>query len=44
MMFDRIKKLYDSGAITKVGVRNAVINKLITAEQYKTITGDDYDE
>ena len=43
-MYTRIKRLYESGRINKNGVRNAVLNRLITPEQYKTITGEDYVE
>lgn len=43
-MFERIKKLYDEGRIFEDGVRNAVSKGLITAAQYKEITGEDYGE
>ena len=43
-MYARIKRLYDTGKLTKDGVRNAVIKGWITAEQYEEITGEAYDE
>lgn len=43
-MCERIEKLYDNGRITKDGVRNAVSKGMITVEQYKEITGEDYGE
>ena len=43
-MYARIKRLYDTGKLTKDGVKNAVIKGWITAEQYETITGEAYDE
>ena len=42
--FDRIKKYYDAGLWTTKMVGNAVVKKKITAEQYKEITGDDYNK
>lgn len=42
--FDRIKKYYDAGLCTKKMVGNAVVKKKITAEQYKEITGEDYNK
>ena len=43
-MYERIKKLYNSGKLSKSGVRNAVIKNLITAEEYKAITNEEYTE
>lgn len=41
-MFDKIKKFYDLGLYSKTIVGKFVAKKLITPEQYKDITGDDY--
>ena len=41
-MFERIKRLYDEGKLSKNGLKNAVANELITAEQYKLISGEVY--
>lgn len=41
-MFDRIKDWYDNGFWTKERVRN-VVGRAITAEEYKEITGEDYE-
>lgn len=43
-MFERIKRLYDSGELTKNGLKNAVDNDLITVQQYQQICGEQYDE
>ncbi len=42
-MYERIKKLYDNGKLDKAGVRNAVVRGWISPEQYKDITGEDYE-
>lgn len=42
-MFERIKRLYDEGKLSINGLKNAVANDLITAEQYKLICGKVYD-
>ena len=42
--FDRIKKYYGAGLWTEKMVGNAVTKKKITAEQYKEITGEDYNK
>mgnify|MGYP001183420465 FL=1 len=42
--FDRIKKYYDAGLWTEKMVGNAVTKKKITSDQYKEITGDDYNK
>ncbi len=42
--FDRIKKYYDAGLWTEKMVGNAVVKKKITVEQYKEITGEDYNK
>ena len=41
--FDKIKNYYDTGLWTIEWVKNAVIKGKITAEQFKEITGQDYD-
>lgn len=40
--FERVKKWYTLGKWTKEAVKNAVIKKWITADEYKTIVGEDY--
>lgn len=40
--FERVKKWYTLGKWPKEAVKNAVIKKWITADEYKNITGDDY--
>lgn len=42
MNFQTIKKNYDKGLWNKVMVKTAVRKGVITAEQYKEITGEDY--
>ena len=39
--FDRIKFYYEQGLWSKQRVRN-VVGKVLTAEEYKTITGEPY--
>ena len=41
-MFDKIKKFYDYGIYSKEKVADFVKNGVITAEQYKEITGEDF--
>ena len=41
-MFEKIKKWYKQGLWTKTMVANAVKKGVITADQYKLITGEDY--
>lgn len=41
--FDRIKELYDTSEWSKKWVKNAVVKGKITAEEYKEITGEDYE-
>lgn len=36
-MYNRLKRLYEEGKITKEGLRNAVIRKWITEEQFNEI-------
>ena len=41
-MYERIKKWYKQGLWTADMVRNAVTKGVITAEQFKEITGEEY--
>lgn len=41
-MFDTLKRLYDSGKLTKEMLGRAIGKEWITTDQYKTITGEDY--
>lgn len=43
-MYARIKRLYDTGKLTKDGVRNAVTKGWITEEQYEEIVGESENE
>ena len=43
-MYDKIKSYYDSGLWNEARVRNMVIKGIITEEQYKEITGNDYNK
>ena len=38
-MFEKIKKYYDAGVWNEQRVREAVAKNVITAEQFKAITG-----
>lgn len=42
-MFEKIKKWYNMGIYTKEQVKNFVRKGKITEEQYKEITGEDYE-
>ena len=42
-MFNKIKTYYEKGLWTKKMVGDAVEKKRITEEEYKIITGDDYE-
>ena len=42
-MFNKIKTYYEKGFWTKKMVGDAVEKKRITEEEYKIITGDDYE-
>ena len=42
-MFEKIKGWYDSGVWSKEWVKNAVVKGKITAEEYREITGEDYE-
>ena len=39
-MFERLKKLYDAGRLSKAGLAKAVQRDWITAEEYDEITGE----
>ncbi len=41
--YEVVKDYYDKGMWKKKAVRNAVVRAWITAEEYKDITGEDYD-
>lgn len=41
-MKDRIKKWYKQSLWTKEMVKNAVVKSIISEEQYKEITGEEY--
>lgn len=41
-MYEKIKKYYELGMWNEQRVRDAVTKKVITAEQFKEITGKDY--
>lgn len=44
-LFDSVKRLYDSGSITKDGLKKAVEKQpkpWITKDEYKIICGEDY--
>lgn len=40
--YKKIKSWYEAGYWTLTMVKNAVVKEKITAEEYKTITGEDY--
>lgn len=42
MKFNKVKKYYDFGFWNKKMIKNAVIKKWITAEEYEEITGEKY--
>lgn len=41
--FEKVKNYYDSGRWNILMVKNAVIKGWITEEEYREITGEDYD-
>lgn len=41
--FNKVKQYYDNGLWSITKVRNAVIKQWITAEEFKEITGEDYE-
>ena len=42
--YEKVRYYYRNGFWTLKMTRNAVVKKWITAEEFKTITGHDYDE
>lgn len=40
--YKKIKEWYEAGYWTTEMVKNAVVKAKITADEYKTITGEDY--
>lgn len=42
MSFERVKYYYEAGLWNKAMVKNAVKKGIITKEQFKEITGEDY--
>lgn len=42
MSYERVKYYYNAGLWSKPMVKNAVKKGVITKEQYKEITGEDY--
>lgn len=40
--YERLKRYYEKGLWNKEMIRNAVIKKWLTEEEYKEITGEDY--
>ena len=43
-MYNKIKTYYEKGLWNLVMVRNAVVKGKITAEEFKEITGESYEE
>lgn len=41
-MFNKVEKYYDKGFYTDEQMKVFVVANYITAEEYKTITGNDY--
>ena len=41
-LFNKIKTYYDTGLWNEARVKNMVIKGIITEEEYKEITGNDY--
>lgn len=42
-MFKTVKRYYDTGRYSKEDVKKFVVAGKLTKEEYKEITGDDYD-
>lgn len=42
-MFDRLKRLYESGKLSKDGLKTAVEKGLITSDEYAKIVGEQYE-
>ena len=43
-MYNKIKSYYDSGLWSEVRVRNMVVKGIITANEYASIVGKEYEE
>lgn len=43
-MYEKIKKYYDTGLWSEERVRNMVIKGIITANEYASIVGEEYEE
>ena len=43
-MYNKIKSYYDSGLWSEVRVRNMVVKEIITANEYASIVGKEYEE
>lgn len=41
--YEKVKKYYDDGLWSTDKVKNAVVHKWITSDEYKEITGEDYE-
>lgn len=41
--FEKVKSYYDAGLWSKTRVRNAVVKGWITPDEYRIITGEDYE-
>lgn len=41
-MVERLRRLYESGQLSKDGLKNAVKKGLITESEYKSICGEKY--
>ena len=42
MMYEKVKKWYERGLWDEARVKNAVTKGVITADEFKAITGKDY--
>lgn len=42
-MYERLKRLYNEGRLTKAQLKNAITKGWITEEQYEEITGESVD-
>lgn len=42
-MVKSMKRLYDAGKVTKEQMKERVVNKTISAEEYEYITGEAYE-
>lgn len=41
-MFERLRRLYESGQLSKDGLKNAVVKGLITEDEYQQISGEKF--